>query len=104
MLIRIWRTGFDTTRLPELQQFADDVSGPMFRSFQGCMGYVFAVDGSTWITQTFWESADHLEKAEASDDYRRVVERIGGIGVLEGDQTTEVFEITTYRALPPLAD
>jgi hypothetical protein len=53
MLLRLWGTEFDPERLDELKRFANEVSAPMFRELPGCLGSIFAVDGSTWITQTF---------------------------------------------------
>lgn len=98
MLIRIWRTDFDKTREAELQRFADEVSAPMFTRLTGCVGYVYAVAGDQWITQTFWESEEAIEKAEASQLYRDVVSRIHAAGFLGDRQTTEVFEVTAYAA------
>jgi hypothetical protein len=37
-----------------LQSFAVEVSAPMFRRLDGCLGHIYAVEGSTRITQTFW--------------------------------------------------
>ncbi len=99
MLIRIWRSDFDTTRRDELQRFADEISAPMFRRLPGCLGFVYGAAGSTWITQTFWDSEQHIEEAEASELYQNVVSRILGTGFLGDDQRTEVFEVTAYE--PP---
>ncbi len=100
VVTRIWRTGFDESRLDELQRFAEEVSAPMFGRLPGCLGYVYAVTGSTWVTQTFWESEKHVAEAEASSLYRDVVDRILAAGFLDGEQTTEVLAVTGY-ALPP---
>ena len=102
MLSRLWRTGFDPGRLDELQRFASEVSAPMFQELPGCLGYIFAVEGSSWITQTFWESRSDLNEAEASERYRSVVAEIGKTGFLRDPQTTEVFTITAYE--PPAPD
>lgn len=96
MLIRIWRTEFDATRRSELQHFAEEISAPMFRRLGGCLGYVYAVSGSTWITQTFWESHEAIDNAEASALYQEVVGGILATGFLGDEQTTEVFEVTAY--------
>ncbi len=101
MFIRIWRTDFDITRQGELQTFATEISAPMFRRLPGCLGYIHAVADGTWITQTFWESEDHIRAAEASEDYREVVSNILATGFLGDRQTTEVFEVTSYAAPPP---
>ncbi len=100
MLTRIWTTGFDTARRDELQRFADEISAPMFRQLPGCLGYLYAVTGSTWITQSFWASEADIEAAEASALYRDVVGRITEAAFLGNEQTAEVFEVTTYAAPP----
>jgi heme-degrading monooxygenase HmoA len=99
MITRIWRTNFDPRRLTELRQFADTISAPMFESLPGCVGQVHANDGHTWITQTFWESHDHIAQAEASTTYRDTVRAILATGFLRGDQATELFTVT--KATPP---
>ena len=100
MFTRIWRTEFDTARQDELQRFAEDISAPMFHQLPGCVGYLHAVTGSTWITQTFWESEQHIKDAEASAVYREVVSAILATGFLGDQQSTEVFEVTGYAAPP----
>ena len=99
MLTRIWRTEFDPDRLDDLQRFANQVSAPMFDQLSGCVGYIYATDGSTWITQTFWTSQRELVEAEASELYKQVVARISTEGFLRGEQSTEVMTITAYA--PP---
>ncbi len=71
----------------------------MFRSLAGCVGYVFAVAGSTWLTQTFWETEDDIANAESSALYQEVVGEILAAGILGDEQTTEVLEVTAYA--PP---
>jgi heme-degrading monooxygenase HmoA len=98
VFIRIWRTDFDVSRLDELQSFADETSAEMFGRLPGCLGYIYAVAGSTWITQTFWESEQDIRDAEDSTPYRDVVSRLVSTGVLGDNQDTEVFEITGYAS------
>jgi hypothetical protein len=94
MITRIWKTRFDPTRLTELQEFADTISAPMLEVFPGCIGQIHANDGQTWITQTFWESHDHIAQAETDPRYRDTVRAILAAGFLYGDQTTELFDVT----------
>jgi hypothetical protein len=96
----LWRTDFDPSRRDELQYFADVTSAAMFRQLPGCLGYVYAVSGATWITQTFWAAESDIAAAEASSLYRRVVGEIVAAGFLGDRQETEVFEVTTYAAPP----
>lgn len=93
VLIRIWRTQFDETRRDELRRFAADISSPMFREMPGCAGHIYAFQGSTWITQTFWEETEAIEKAEQSIRYQEVVRQLADTGVLRGSPTIEVFVV-----------
>ena len=97
MILRIWRTRFDPSRLGELQDFAESISMPMFDSLPGCVGQIHANDGSTWITQTLWESTEAISEAESSDRYRGTVAAILDLGVIVGEPTTEVFTVTSNR-------
>jgi hypothetical protein len=98
MLTRIWMTEFDVERRDELQSFAVEVSAPMFRRLDGCLGHIYAVQGSTWVTQTFWTSEDDIATAESSALYKDGVGQILAAGF--GDhQTITVFEVTDYA--PP---
>lgn len=101
MFIRIWRSDYDPTRRDELQRFAEEISAPMFRRLPGCLGFIYGATGSTWITQTFWDSVQHIEDAEASELYQDVVSRISRTGLLGGDQRTEVYLVTGYEAPSP---
>lgn len=99
MFTHIWRIEFDVTRRDELQHFGEKILAPMFNRLPGCLGYVYAVSGSTWITQTFWESEEDVASAEASALYQEVVGGILATGFVGDEQTTEVFEVAAYA--PP---
>ena len=75
---------YEFARRDELQRFAEEISAPMFRSLPGCLGFVYGVAGSTWVSQTFWDTEEHIEDAEASALYRDVVSRLLDTGVLGG--------------------
>lgn len=94
MITRIWKTRFDPIRLTELQEFANTISAPMLGALPGCIGQIHANDGQTWITQTFWESRDHIARAEIDPRYRDTVQAILAAGFLCGEQTTELFDVT----------
>lgn len=93
MYTRIWRSKFNRDRRAELERFASEVSAPMSEALDGCLGHIYGVDGSTWITQTFWDSRQSIAAAESTAAYREAVERIVAAGFLAGEQTTEVFEV-----------
>ncbi len=101
VLTRLWVTDFDVERRDELESFAIEVSAPMFRTLSGCLGYIYAVEGSTWITQTFWASENDIVVAESSALYRDVVARILAAGFLIGNQTTMVLQVAEYA--PPVS-
>ena len=103
MLIRLWTTGFDPERLSELQVFADDVSAPMFAQLPGCLGHLYATEGSQWITASFWRSETDIELAEASPRYQDVVAQIQRAGFLRGEPSMQVMKVTGWSP-PDLSD
>lgn len=93
MLLRIWKTEFDAERLDELNEFAKTRSTPMFDSFPGCMGHLFAHRDGTYYTLSMWIGAHAIREAEATDLYRQTVAALLATGILRGEQTVEVLDI-----------
>lgn len=72
----------------------------MFRSLQGCLGFIYAVDGAEWTTTTFWSSRRDIEEAGRSEDYRQTVADIVAAGYLRGEQSTTVYDVEHWE--PPV--
>src|SRR5215210_1273041 len=56
MIVRIWRTGVDRSRLEEYAHFEEERSLPMFREQPGLIGVLFLREGEDRAAAlTFWE-------------------------------------------------
>lgn len=93
MLLRIWRARFDPERLDELNDFARTRSTPMFDSFPGCMGHLFAHRDDTYWAVSMWVGHFHISHAEGSDVYRETAEALEATGILRGEPAIEVLDI-----------
>lgn len=97
MLLRTWRTGFDPERLPELEHFAETRSTPMFDSFSGCLGHIYAHTGDTYLAISLWIGRHAIRAAEESELYRTTVADLTATGMLRGGQAVEVFEVSALN-------
>lgn len=93
MIMRIWRTGVDETRAAEYEQFAAEVSLPMFQAQQGFLGLIFGRSGGSCIVTTLWVDDAAADALEESERYRETVARIMSAGFLIGDSSVDRFEV-----------
>ena len=97
MLLRMWWTEFDLDRLDELNEFARTRSTPMFEAFTGCLGHVFAHQGDRFLAASTWIGHHAIGVAEASSLYRETVDSLAATGLLRGEQSGEVFDISSLN-------
>ncbi len=97
MLLRTWRTGYDRGRLDELEEFARTRSTPMFESFAGCLGHIYAHDADEYVTISLWIGRHAIRAAEESDLYRSTVADITAAGFLTGEQSVDVLEVSSWQ-------
>jgi heme-degrading monooxygenase HmoA len=93
MLIRVWRTQIDETRVDEYETFATERSLPMFQAQDGFTGLVFARDGSACAVISFWRDREAVAALATSPSYEATVDALVATGVLVGEPRTEVFEV-----------
>ncbi len=110
MLARSWITRVRLDRANEYEQFAKDISLPMFRSHPGCFGVVMIREGDQCRVTTFWRSVEAMHDFEESEIYRSTVARILAAGFLYGEQQIQVekphlawFRATDRWAIGPHA-
>ena len=89
---RIWHTEIDPDRISEYEQFAQDISLPMFRAQPGLVGVVMLRDGTRCQVITLWRSREAIAALEDSLPYRTTVVRIIDAGFLRGKQSVELFD------------
>ena len=93
MIVRIWRTQVDATRLEEYDVFAERHSLPMFRAQRGFLGVLFAGVANERAVISLWEDAGAAAALDSSPSYRETVARISATGFLTGSASVEVFEV-----------
>jgi quinol monooxygenase YgiN len=93
MLIRIWQVKVKPDRFYDLEDFARSHSLPMFKKQEGCLGVLFSRDENYCATISIWENMKAIEKLRDSSSYNETVEKIVATGMLEGEQSVEIFEM-----------
>jgi heme-degrading monooxygenase HmoA len=95
VIVRIWRTRIDPARAAEYERFAEERSLPMFRAQSGFRGVLFtaAAENSRAVI-SFWEDQEAVELLDRSDSYRQTASALGSTGILRGDQTVELLNVT----------
>jgi heme-degrading monooxygenase HmoA len=91
VILRIWSTRIDPTRIHDYERFALDISLPMFKAHSGFLGVLFARNGSTCKVITLWEGLESVAEFESSKLYRATVDRIIAAGFLRGAQSVDVY-------------
>ena len=100
MIARLWRTRVDLTRLTEYEQFAQDQSLPMFRQQQGFLVVFFLRDDQAILVVSLWRDRPAVEALAASATYQATVRQLQATGLLLGQQSVEIFEVSGGALLP----
>jgi heme-degrading monooxygenase HmoA len=93
LVARIWRTGLDESRAPEYEDFARNISLPMFRRHNGFLGVLFATGAGERVVITLWSDRAAVAALDASADYRATVRAIGASGFLRPPQRVELLDV-----------
>jgi heme-degrading monooxygenase HmoA len=94
MIVRIWRTRVDSSRMSEYASFEQERSLPMFRKQSGCLGVLFLRTGAEECAAlTMWSGLEAVQALSTSTSYRRTVRELEATGLLKGEQSVEVFEV-----------
>jgi heme-degrading monooxygenase HmoA len=92
MLFRIWRTGVKRERLKEYEEFERSYSLPMFERQEGCLGVFFLRGGEVCAALSLWRSETDIVALDSSPTYQQTVARLIASGLLQGEQSVEIFE------------
>jgi heme-degrading monooxygenase HmoA len=103
LVVRIWRTGLDESRAQEYEDFALNVSLPMFRRHNGFLGVLFAATGTEREVITLWSDRAAAAALDASPDYQETVRAIEATRFLRPPQRVELLDIHDSWT-EPLAD
>ena len=90
MIVRIWRTQLDNSRMNEFERFERERSLPMFRQQEGFLGVIFLRSQGECAALSLWEDLESVEKLSKS--YRETVQLLESTNLLQGSQSIEVFE------------
>jgi hypothetical protein len=93
LVVRIWRTGLDESRAPEYEDFALNISLPMFRRHNGFLGVLFAGTGAERAVITLWSDRAAAAALNASGDYHAIVRAIEATGFLRPPQQVELLDV-----------
>lgn len=93
MIIRIWRTQVDPSRMAEYEHFEQTYSLPMFHQQNGCLGVLFLCTEKDCAALSLWENEQAIEQLATSPTYQATVRQLQSTGLLRGEQSVEVFEI-----------
>jgi heme-degrading monooxygenase HmoA len=89
VIVRIWRTRLDPTRLKEYEVFAERHSLPMLGAQRGFLGVLFAGVGSERAVISLWEDAEAVAALDLPPTYRDTVARISATGFLVGSASVK---------------
>ena len=95
MILRVWRAQIVPARIEEYRRFERERCLPMLRRQPGFLGVLFvrqAEDRAASIT--IWEDTGAVDALVSSPSYRRTVRELEESGLLAGEQSEEVFEVT----------
>ena len=92
MIVRIWRTQLDNSRMNEFERFERERSLPMFRQQEGFLGVIFLRSQGECAALSLWEDLESVERLSKSKSYRETVQLLESTNLLQGSQSIEVFE------------
>jgi heme-degrading monooxygenase HmoA len=99
MIVRIWRTGVDRSRIAEYARFEEERSLPMFCAQPGLIGVFFLREGEDRAAAlTLWEDMAAVEALAISSPYPRTVQEPVDTGLLTGGQSVDIFYIHGGRS------
>ncbi len=93
MIVRIWRTQVDSSRVSEYELFEREQSLPMFQKQVGLVGVLLTRTGKECAALTMWENVQAVTALSTSESYQQTVRRLEATGLLKAEQSAEVFDI-----------
>lgn len=91
MLARIWYAAFNESDKEKLINYATETSLPVLSSRPGNCGVSFFSNEDEWITLTFWDDKDSIDKLADDPEYKQAVDGVLALGVLGGDRKTTIW-------------
>jgi len=93
MIVRLWRTRVEKSRIAEYEENERNRSSPMFREQPGCLGVLFLRLGDECFALTFWNDWDAVNRLKVSKTYLETSAFYSDSGMLIGEPSLQVFEV-----------
>jgi|HubBroStandDraft_5_1064220.scaffolds.fasta_scaffold360309_1 hypothetical protein len=93
MIVRLWTTRVDKTRIAEYEENERKRSTPMFRIQTGCLGTLFLRSGDNCFALSFWKDLESVERLKTSQSYLEASAFYSSSGMLLGEPSLQVFEV-----------
>jgi heme-degrading monooxygenase HmoA len=94
MIVRLWTARVEKDRMAEYEQNEDSRSVPMFRRQPGCLGVMFLRSSENCCALSFWKDLESVETLKTSTSYLEASTFYSKSGMLIGDPSLEVFEVS----------
>lgn len=94
MIVRLWTTRVAKDRISEYEENERSRSAPMFRKQPGCLGVMFLRSNENCFALSFWKDRESVEKLKTSTSYLEASAFYASSGMLVGDPSLEVFEVS----------
>jgi len=94
MIVRLWTARVKKDRIAEYEENERTRSAPMFRRQPGCLGVMFLRSGENCCALTFWKDLESVEALKTSTSYLEAAAFYSNSGMLLGDPSLEVFDVS----------
>jgi len=94
MIVRLWTARVEKDRIAEYEANERTRSTPMFRRQPGCLGVMFLRSGENCCALTFWKDLESVQALKTSTSYLEAAAFYSNSGMLVGDPSLEVFEVS----------
>lgn len=93
MIVRLWRTVVQPSRMAEYEENEQHRSIPMFKRQEGCLGVLFLCSDEECFALSFWRDMASVEKLKTSKSYLEASAFYSNSGMLVGEPSLRVFEV-----------
>jgi heme-degrading monooxygenase HmoA len=95
VILQVWRAKIAPARREEYRRFERERCLPMLRRQPGFLGVLFVRQAEDRAASlTIWEDRGAVDALASSPSYQRTVRELEESGLLAGEQSEEVFEVT----------
>jgi hypothetical protein len=93
MIVRLWTTSVDESRIAEYEENERTRSTPMFHQQPGCLGVLFLRSGEKCCALSFWKDLELVDRLKTSQSYLEASDFYSTSGMLLGKPSLRVFDV-----------